>query len=288
MALSILNSTGTETQSDTLGKGPHRPLGSIQSLVPECYKSCFDTAPPGCAPGVLRHVRNHMTKARDQCATLEPATSPKSQWGRAHRNASLLYLEQSHIHVSEKKSPPSLLSLRLTSQALAPERKAACLTALGLEILWIVLSPSRAHFLNKKVYIHCFQVPRASEIQKAPKGILMTVLHICAHIPEHTHVLILNTHCIYAHGCRKKIYHGVRIPAAGSVCVYSPQGSPVSSDSHNAQLTPFPGVSGVLRSLEGPFLNHSQFFVLGLVSLLWVLLGPCYKTGREQASVLCC
>jgi hypothetical protein len=54
-----------------------------------------------------------MTEARDQCATLEPATSPKSQWGRAHRNASLLYLEQSHIHVGEKnfKSPPPIFAL---------------------------------------------------------------------------------------------------------------------------------------------------------------------------------
>lgn len=65
-----------------------------------------------------------------------------------------------------------------------------------------------------------------------------------------------------------------------------PRGSPVSSDSHNAQLAPFPGVSRVLRSLEGPFLNHSLFFVLGLVSLLWVLLGPWCKTGEAGSRPL--
>lgn len=34
----------------------------------------------------------------------------------------------------------------------------------------------------------------------------------------------------------------------------------------------FPGIPRVLRSLEGPFLNHSLFFASVLVSLSWALL----------------
>lgn len=99
-----------------------------------------------------------------------------------------------------------------------------------------------------------------------------------------------------AHGCRKKYTTETESLLQGpSVCTalgeaLSAQTPTMhrSSDSHKAQLAPFQGASHVLRSLEGPFLNHALFFVLGLVSLLWVLLGPCYKTGREPASVLCC
>lgn len=56
-----------------------------------------------------------MTKTHDQRATLEQATSPKLQWGRALRNAELLYLEQ-----WVEKSPP-VFALAEAYRALAVE-----------------------------------------------------------------------------------------------------------------------------------------------------------------------
>lgn len=72
------------------GQGPTQPTQPTQTSdlslwawpllywTTRCYKSSFDIAPPGCVLGVLRHVLNHMTKACDQSATLEQATSPIS------------------------------------------------------------------------------------------------------------------------------------------------------------------------------------------------------------------
>lgn len=51
-----------------------------------------------------------MTKARDQCATLEPATSPNCSGVESIGIQGFLYLEQSHIHVGEKKPPIFALS----------------------------------------------------------------------------------------------------------------------------------------------------------------------------------
>lgn len=196
---------------------------------------------------------------------------PKSQRGRACRNAELPYLEQSHTSVGEK-SPPSLPSLRPSSHALTPEGKAACLMA--LEILCVALSPSRARFPNMKVdshmnmFLKCCVPPPDKDPQRHSDGHchVRVLIYLSTSMHLHTHTVCTHIYAVKINTDLESLLQGV--PA----CVCRPSGRPAAtthSDSSKAELAPFPDIPRVLQSSEGPS------FAVGIT---W----PCYKTGESK------